>query len=64
MERRASLLPKLINSGELDDYDEEDDRDYTPQTASFKYKDPRIGENYQVDEKNIPEVILAKTYFP
>ena len=59
MERRASLLPKLINSGELDDYDEEDDKDYTPQTASFKYKDPRIGENYQVDEKNIPEVIVT-----
>jgi len=62
LERRASLLPKLINSGELDDYDEEDDKDYTPQTASFKYKDPRIGENYQVDEKNIPELKVALDY--
>ena len=55
---KPSLLPKLINSGELDDYDEEDDKDYTPQTPSFKYKEPRMGENYQVDERNIPKVYL------
>jgi len=55
-ESSSSLLPKLINSNELDDYNEDDDKDYQPKLAGSSYKEPKIGENYQVFDKNIPQV--------
>ena len=55
---RNSLLPNLMNDVIDDEEDDDDDDvDYKPVLLDqFKYKEPRIGDNYQVDPHNIPQV--------
>jgi len=56
-EVETSALPTIL--ADLDEEDDDtDDVDYKPVTLDgFKYKEPRIGDNFQVDPNNIPKFV-------
>jgi len=61
IEQEKSALPTILAYADLDEEDADDDTDdvdYKPVTLDgFKYKEPRIGDNFQVDPNNIPKFI-------
>lgn len=57
-EVESSALPTILADLDEEDDDDTDDVDYKPVTLDgFKYKEPRIGDNYQVDPNNIPKFV-------
>ncbi|CAG5105898.1 Oidioi.mRNA.OKI2018_I69.chr1.g2549.t1.cds [Oikopleura dioica] len=58
-----SALTTIMNTSSLDDGTDEEDADYQPRikmnSNKHIYKEPRIGEQYQVSPANIPEVLKA-----
>ena len=56
----SSALTKIMNASSLDEGTDEEDADYQPRlkmnSQKYVYHEPRIGDQYQVDAANIPEV--------
>ena len=61
MGENRSALTTIMNTSSLDDGTDEEDADYQPRikmnSNKHIYKEPRIGEQYQVSPANIPEVL-------
>jgi len=59
----SSALTTIMNASSLDEGTDEEDADYQPRlkmnSQKYVYHEPRIGDQYQVDAANIPEVNVS-----